>query len=725
MAQGVTRLKELLFDSEQRELNDVTKRVEELYERTGSQERLKSSVANVLDGAMRQAEVERHDHLAEAMAPVVVQTIKNEIRNSRDEMVEVLYPITGRLVASYVANAFKELMDKINARLESGFSLHNLSLKLRSKVTGQPMAELALAGIQHLDVEELYLIRRGSGEMIDRWIKPSLNGSALPQPDELIRGSNRDLHVAGFLAAINDFASDAFDANRSGLQTLEMQTHRVYLRASPSYLLAAKCTGPAQIGAERQLDTAFREALDRHKDILAGPPVGTRAILPPDGVARQADGPARQKDQLRGILSELAGSLQTRLSETSQAGPAKPTSSRKFLWFLGLLAAGLVAWWLWLTYGSMQVAALRRAAEMVVSSSQTFKGWPVTVEAAPDAATVSLSGLAPSEDAKTDLLGAVGRTVAPAIVKDELSVVHSAPPGQEARLGILALRRDVAEIETQVMQSAVGRAVQRAERRLTLALADLGRLEREPGRLQRQSLGAARGLAEQAKEQIVRLQRLLGAKGLRQDDVRQLSEPMLDVAAKLSRAEAELALASGARRDGQPAAGEVAGAPAFEPAHAAEETAFAAERLADLTTALERAASLERRLATSDRQRLESWTKANAVFFANDLDYRDGGRVDALLDELNGLLQGNALRLRVVGYTDGMGQPGRNTSIAANRAEKVAAALTQRGIPRSRLAVIGRVNGPDLSPDLGPDSPNRRVEFELAFEGERAGAGGP
>ena len=74
---------------------------------------------------------------------------------------------------------------------------------------------------------------------------------------------------------------------------------------------------------------------------------------------------------------------------------------------------------------------------------------------------------------------------------------------------------------------------------------------------------------------------------------------------------------------------------------------------------------------------------------------------------------------------DGLGGAARNSPLAATRAEKVAAALVGRGIDRARLSVIGRVNGPDLSPDLGPDSPNRRVEFELAFDGEGSAPGAP
>ena len=41
--------------------------------------------------------------------------------------------------------------------------------------------------------------------------------------------------------------------------------------------------------------------------------------------------------------------------------------------------------------------------------------------------------------------------------------------------------------------------------------------------------------------------------------------------------------------------------------------------------------------------------------------------------------------------------------------------LVEMGAPRERLKVLGRPKGAMLSYDKGPNSSNRRVEFELAY----------
>jgi outer membrane protein OmpA-like peptidoglycan-associated protein len=75
--------------------------------------------------------------------------------------------------------------------------------------------------------------------------------------------------------------------------------------------------------------------------------------------------------------------------------------------------------------------------------------------------------------------------------------------------------------------------------------------------------------------------------------------------------------------------------------------------------------------------------------------------------------------VRVVGYTDEKGGEERNTPLSQARAEKVLADLAARGIPASRLVAVGRNDSADLSPFVGDASPNRRVEFEIGFAGER------
>ena len=68
------------------------------------------------------------------------------------------------------------------------------------------------------------------------------------------------------------------------------------------------------------------------------------------------------------------------------------------------------------------------------------------------------------------------------------------------------------------------------------------------------------------------------------------------------------------------------------------------------------------------------------------------------------------LRLRVVGHTDRLGEPGKNQVLSEQRAAAVKAYLVQAGVAADRLETVGYGDTRPLYPS--PDVRNRRVEVE-------------
>jgi outer membrane protein OmpA-like peptidoglycan-associated protein len=118
---------------------------------------------------------------------------------------------------------------------------------------------------------------------------------------------------------------------------------------------------------------------------------------------------------------------------------------------------------------------------------------------------------------------------------------------------------------------------------------------------------------------------------------------------------------------------------------------------------------------------LERWCRNNAVFFADNADYRDPARAKATIEELADLMRNTNAVVRAIGYVDERGAQQRNATLAQERADHVAADLRAAGAPAARVAAVGRKTLLDISPEVGTNSPNRRVEFELGFIGETSG----
>lgn len=705
MSQTVERLKELLFDNEAQALADLARRLEavaahdakaradlaaelkikidQVMERAGSAERFTASVAEVLDEALRRAEVAKHSELSLSIAPLVVSTIKTELKNSQDEMVEALYPITGRLVKAYVASAIKDLTEDMNRRLEQ----NPVMLRLQSLATGRSVAELALAGTQDFELLELFLIRRGSGELVAHWPEAA---------------SGREQLLSGVLAAVNAFANEAFAADEASLRQIDLGEETVYLRGSQIYLLAAKCSGTAPKGVEQALDDAFLAAIEKELG-------SSETTVHADSAQDQAK-----------LLAALGSELKERVDEQKRALSRPAGNPLKTLAAVILLP--LLAWLGWSYYADFANGRTRDAATRVIASTAAMRGYPARLEATRQGRTLRIAGLAPSQSVKDKVLSRLTMVLPRVEIRDELAVV----PGSDIAIPDTApqfdeLRRSLSGLEEQMAVVSTVRSLERAGRRVSAARADLAaaaRSERDSSIIKKLESGAKEAAA--LADEIAAIPAELRSSG-------NVSGPAGEAtASEIGKLGARVAamndsVAALAGTQSQPQTARAATPDGTQGAEmAAELLAAEAERLAALASVTSVASRLrpEPAAAPEPRAMLESFAARNAVFFANGTDYRDSAAAARTFDSLVPLIKAANTILRVVGYTDDAGTAPGNTTLAHDRAERVRQDLISRGAPASLLVAVGRRDSIDISPAQGAASPNRRVAFEPTYEGE-------
>ncbi len=375
-------LKQLLFRNEQARLDALQRETEALNARVGDPANLEAATAEILAGALRRAEVASHRELSQAMAPLVVAAIRSEIVNSRDMMVEALYPITGRLVAASVANAFRDLLATINARLDQLLSTQLWRLRLRSWVTGRPLNEILLEAAQRPQVRLMLALERDSGRVLAQW-RPA--GAAEESPEL----------VGGLIAAISQFAAQAFVSQHGELRTLDMGASRILLRASARLIVAAEFSGEPHAGDEARMDRALYALIESEPD---GPSDAALARLAQDFAAPPAKKASPVRNVVLAILALLALSW-------AWSGPV-----RNFLW----------------------ERRLRGSYERALASQPGLAGWPLVLSVDGSEKRVRLSGLAPPEADVTALSNALEGAGAPWRV--DVSVTRVATAAGESRL---------------------------------------------------------------------------------------------------------------------------------------------------------------------------------------------------------------------------------------------------------------------------------------------------
>ncbi len=725
---------ERLSAGERAERAQINAQIAQLQVLAGTRDSFRATVASVIDGAIRDAEIERHDAVSDAMAPMVVHTVRTEIRNSRDEIVDALYPMTGRMVKAYVASAMKDLADSINRRLES----NTFVLRLRSMTSGRSMAELAMADTQWPRLDELFLVRRGTGELVARW----------PESDG---GANHDVVFGGILAAINDFAREAFAEEGGSLRRIDVGSSLIYLRGSPAYLLAAKLTGTAPPAVEEIIDQAYLSVLEHHRNVFD-------AAVDTDAGDRRA------------VLKTLAGQLDEDISQSKVEHQLPPLGFKPLLIGLALVLLPLATWIGYGLWSEHRNTATLFSARQAIASLPALKGYGLRLDVTQHGRALSVTGLVPTESVRTETLRLLSSALPQVTVRSALTPIPAG--GIDPRPAIEAVRRDVSDTETALSQrlSAVRAAadsqvravagdvtgvrgeLQSVERTLksdlaavradierTSAIRSLARAER---RLREAGVDLTR-LAEETtdlgRREIV--DRALGA-SMRGGGVTRAALGSLQAANPgANAAEARNLAALGRTIDGQAdglamlLGADVAGSGRARPADgapaslldAADAVSASAERLAVTVLAVLQSNAVRRSIpkpqpvaTPGPLDQLRAFVLTHAIFFSNRAEPRDADATRRTLDTLAGLVTQAGAALRVVGYTDETGGADRNTSVSQERADAIVAALVARGVPRTRLIAIGRQNMIDVSPVKGPDSPNRRVEFEIAFDGEVA-----
>ena len=149
----------------------------------------------------------------------------------RAGLFDAIYPMTGDIISHKISEAFINLVNYLNEKLEKATSINVLRCRIKSLFTGIPVSELLLADSLPFIINEIFMLQKDSGLLIAH---ASLSG----------RGSiDRDM-VGGMLIAINEFAGTAFSGSADReLDEIRYGRKRIIIRPAEGFLLAFVVSG--------------------------------------------------------------------------------------------------------------------------------------------------------------------------------------------------------------------------------------------------------------------------------------------------------------------------------------------------------------------------------------------------------------------------------------------------------------------------------------------------
>ncbi len=226
-------LRDLLVTPEQDRLRDIERRL-------ASPELHVAEVARVLPEAITRRSA-TDEGLGVALAPVVGKAIGASVRQDPQPLIDAIFPVMGPAIRRAISNALSELVQSINTTLEHTVSLRGLAWRVEAMRTGRSFGEVVLSRSLLYRVEQLFLIHRESGLLIEHRTAPGVEALA---PDM----------VASMMTALGDFARDSFHVSQQqGLDSVALGDLTVWVEGGPQALLAAAIRGQPPLSVRRAM----------------------------------------------------------------------------------------------------------------------------------------------------------------------------------------------------------------------------------------------------------------------------------------------------------------------------------------------------------------------------------------------------------------------------------------------------------------------------------------
>lgn len=233
----LTLIKDILLTDDREFSEKIAERIK-LLEKTLSEQ---NQLAGKVNPIIAQRLQEFKDSIPDTLGSTITEALKREIKNSRDEVVDALYPILGKMIKKYVSQEVKVLSDRINDRL-------NWKKRFSNKFRKEK--DLISKDIFPTKIEQVLLIEQKSGLLISSY-------SNTETIDEEM--------ISGMLTAIKIFVEDAYLKKEQNLELIEYELFKIHIQSFVTHYIAVVISGNYDISIKDQLQNIIFDFYESFK----------------------------------------------------------------------------------------------------------------------------------------------------------------------------------------------------------------------------------------------------------------------------------------------------------------------------------------------------------------------------------------------------------------------------------------------------------------------------
>ncbi len=214
-------LKKILLNDEQEVTQSLASEIENLKNTINTPEEFAKKINPIVQSKI-------NNFTKEQLSPLIVSSLKKEIKNSQEAVVEALFPIIGKMIKKYIAHEISLLNERINDKIANAFSFKNLFRAIFNK---KQVVNEVFANATKPHLLQILVIEKDSGILVAKHSREDQNFI------------DEDM-LAGMLTAIKSFVEDAFISEEQNLETINYELYTLHIQNFYNYYITAVVSGP-------------------------------------------------------------------------------------------------------------------------------------------------------------------------------------------------------------------------------------------------------------------------------------------------------------------------------------------------------------------------------------------------------------------------------------------------------------------------------------------------
>src|ERR1700747_1970493 len=161
-------LRHLIVGPEQEGLKEIQERLDDTGRRIDD---VSSVVAEAIQKRREQGDTQA---FSEALAPTIQDTLRESVRRGPHVLADALFPVMGPAIRKSITETLRSMLESFNEALEHSLSWRGIKWRIEAIRTGRSFTEIALLHSLVYRVEQVFLIHRETGLVLNHLTAPSV-----------------------------------------------------------------------------------------------------------------------------------------------------------------------------------------------------------------------------------------------------------------------------------------------------------------------------------------------------------------------------------------------------------------------------------------------------------------------------------------------------------------------------------------------------------------------